>query len=70
MNKEQFERYNRGIRLVGELSSILSPYQKLCFYIKTQEEKKEEVPSTLKQQEEAMFDYIDVLLQRIENCEY
>lgn len=69
MNDQMMEKFNRGRRILKELGEVLDNYQKLEFYLNTEDcdEKNVEI---LKKQASAMKEYIDVLLERIANVAY
>lgn len=70
MDKEQVERFNRGRRLIGELNDLASRYQKLNFYLDTTEEIDVLAEAVLEKQSETMKEYIDILINRLENSLY
>lgn len=70
MTKEQVERFNRGRRLVGELNELAGRYQKLNFYLDTTEEIDVLSEAVLGKQSETMKEYIDILINRLENSLY
>lgn len=70
MDKKQMETFNRGRRLVKELNELADKYQKLRFYLNTEEDIDLEVELALKAQSTAMKNYMDILAIRLENSLY
>ena len=69
MNDQMMEKFNRGRRILKELAEVLDNYQKLEFYINSEDHDKKNI-EILKKQSAAMKEYIDVLLERIANTAY
>lgn len=69
MNQEAVKKYERGRRLIKELESVVDNYQKLQFYLSTNDAKEDSL-DLLYDQSFAMKSYIDVLVQRIAEVEY
>lgn len=67
MNDQMMEKFNRGRRILKELEGVLDNYQKLEFYLNTEDCDNVEI---LTKQASAMKEYIDVLLERIANVAY
>lgn len=70
MNREQRNKYGRGRRLVEEFSELVDRYQKLRFYLDTEEDVDLEAELALEAQSTAMKNYMDVLTIRLENSLY
>lgn len=69
MNEQMMEKYNRGRRILKELEGVLDNYQKLAFYLATGDCEEQSI-KILTRQAEAMKEYIDVLLNRIDYTAY
>ncbi|WP_322622126.1 crAss001_48 related protein [Aedoeadaptatus coxii] len=69
MNDQMMEKFNRGRRILKELEEVLDNYQKLEFYINSEDHDEKNI-EILKKQSAAMKEYIDVLLERIANTAY
>ncbi|NMW84721.1 hypothetical protein HKO22_03045 [Peptoniphilus sp. AGMB00490] len=70
MDKVLTEKYNRGRRLIKELNEVLDRYQKLQFYIDTDQETDKATKIVLETQARIMREYINILTKRLENTEY
>ncbi len=69
MDRETRNRYERGRRLLKELEGVVDNYQKLQFYLGTNDFE-EDSRDLLYDQSFAMKNYIDVLIQRIAEVDY
>lgn len=69
MDREMRNRYERGRRLLKELEGVVDNYQKLQFYLGTNDFE-EDSRDLLYDQSFAMKNYIDVLIQRIAEVDY
>lgn len=69
MDRETRNRYERGRRLLKELEGVVDNYQKLQFYLGTNDFE-EDSRDLLYDQSFAMKSYIDVLIQRIAEVDY
>ncbi len=69
MKAEMVVKFDRGRRILRELETVLDNYQKLEFYINSEDHDEKNI-EILKKQSAAMKEYIDVLLERIANTAY
>lgn len=69
MNQEMKQRYDRGRRLVKEFECVLDNYQKLTFFLNTDDNEERDF-ADLKAQALIMEDYMNILRDRIKFANY
>lgn len=69
MNEEKKTKFERGRRILQELNIVLDNYQKLAFYLNSDDCAEESI-DILTKQSVAMKSYIDILIERLSKVKY